>query len=367
MLRICHVNKCSVGIATQNEKLREEFFKGHVDQIVNFFTLLAEDIRSIMAELGFKTMEEMIGRSDILKVLKNDFSSKFDFSSILHREEGVNTHQQKFNPPFDDNAFEKDVLKEAYVVIKHPEYPIKIKREITNLNRSFGALISGEIAQYYGDKGLKTSTITINLEGIAGQALGAFLIHGVAIYLQGVANDYVGKGMHGGRIIITSKNEGEKFSAAGNTCLYGATGGKLYVSGSVGERFAVRNSGALAVVEGTGDNACEYMTGGIVVILGRTGINFGAGMTGGISFVYDKEHSFVEDVNRELVEAIRIDMDEGDEARHFLKRLLKNYLAETGSKKARELLDNFRTEVGNFWLVRPKNLTKLPLNLENGD
>jgi len=367
MLRICHVNKCSVGIATQNEKLREEFFKGHVNQIVNFFTLLAEDVRSIMAELGFKTMEEMIGRSDLLKVVNDDFAKKFDFSAVLHQEAGVNTHQQQFNPPFDDNAFEKDVLSEAMTAIKHPEHPMRISREISNTNRSFGALLSGEIAQYYGDEGLKTDTITINLKGISGQALGAFLIHGVSIYLDGVANDYVGKGIHGGKIIITSKNEGEAFSAGGNTCLYGATGGKLYVSGSVGERFAVRNSGALAIVEGTGDNACEYMTGGVVVILGKTGINFGAGMTGGISFVYDENHDFVENVNRELVEAVRIDTDEGDEARHYLKRLLKDYLNETGSKKAQELLDNFRVEVRNFWLVKPKNLTKLPLNLENGD
>ena len=367
MLRICHVNKCSVGIATQNEKLRSEFFKGHVDQVINYFTLLAEDVRSIMAELGFKTMEEMVGRVDLLKVKNDDFAQKFDFSAVLHQEEGVNTHQQKFNPPFDDNSFEKDVLKEAYSAIKHPEHPIRIIREITNVHRSFGALVSGEISEFYGDEGLKPDTIKINLSGVAGQALGAFLIPGVSIYLDGVANDYIAKGMHGGKIIITSKNEGEEFSAGGNTCLYGATGGKLYISGSVGERFGVRNSGALAIVEGSGDNACEYMTGGIVVILGRTGINFGAGMTGGISFVYDEDHTFIENVNHELVEAIRIDTDEGDEARHYLKRLLKDYVVETGSEKAKELLENFRVEVRNFWLIKPKNLTKLPLNLENGD
>ena len=367
MLRICHVNKCSVGIATQNEKLREEFFKGHVDQVINYFTYLAEDVRAIMAELGYKTMEEMIGRVDLLAVKDDSFAKKFDFSSVLHQEEGINTHQQPFNPPFDDNAFEKDVLKEAMSAIKHPEHPMRIQREIKNIHRSFGARISGEIAQYYGDEGLKQDTIKIGLSGVAGQALGAFLIPGVSIYLDGVANDYIGKGMHGGKIIITSQNEGEQFSAGGNTCLYGATGGKLYISGSVGERFAVRNSGAFAIVEGTGDNACEYMTGGVVVILGRTGINFGAGMTGGVSFVYDEDHNFIENVNGELVEAVRIDTDEGDEARHYLKRLLKDYLVETKSQKAQDLLENFRVEVRNFWLVKPKNLTKLPLNLENGD
>ncbi|MDK9693825.1 MAG: glutamate synthase large subunit [Sulfurimonas sp.] len=367
MLRICHVNKCSVGIATQNEMLRQEFFKGHVHQLVNYFTLLAEDVRSIMAELGFRTMEEMIGRSDILKVVDDAFAQKFDFSALLHQEKGVNTCQEPRNAPFDDNSFEKDVLKEAMNSIKHPKNRVRITREITNVNRSFGALISGEIAQYYGDKGLASDTIRINLTGISGQALGAFLVPGVSIYLKGVANDYIGKGMHGGKIIIKSSNEGEEFAAGGNTCLYGATGGKLYISGSVGERFGVRNSGSLAVVEGTGDNACEYMTGGVVVILGRTGINFGAGMTGGISFVYDADHTFIENVNRELVEPIRIDTDDGDEARHYLKRLLKDYFTETGSKKAKALLDNFRVEVRNFWLVKPKNLTKLPMNLEIGD
>lgn len=367
MLRICHLNKCSVGIATQNERLRKEHFTGNVEQIINYFTFLAEDVRSIMAELGFKTMEEMIGRSDVLKVVDDAFAQKFDFSAVLHQEEGVNTCQTPFNEPFDDNAFEVDILEEVRSAIKHPEHPVRIDKEITNLHRSFGARISGEIAQYYGDTGLKEDTIKINLTGIAGQALGAFLINGVSLHLDGVANDYIGKGMSGGKIIINSVHKGEEFSAGGNTCLYGATGGKLFISGSVGERFAVRNSGALAIVEGTGDNACEYMTGGIVAILGKTGGNFGAGMTGGIAFVYDEEHDFIENVNRELVEAIRIDTDDGDEARHYLKRLLKEYVTATNSPKARDILDAFRVEIRNFWLVQPKNLKKLPLNQEKGD
>lgn len=367
MLRICHVNKCSVGVATQNEKLRSEYFTGTVEQLINYFTYLAEDVRRIMAQLGYKTMEELVGRSDLLQVIDNEFAKKFDFSSVLHREEGANTCQSPSNEPFDLNEFEQDVLAEAMDAIKNPERPVKIVRDICNLNRSFGARISGEIAQYYGDAGLKENTIKINLKGIAGQALGAFLINGVSIRLEGVANDYIGKGMHGGKIVIRSQNQGEAFSAGGNTCLYGATGGKLFISGSVGERFAVRNSGAMAVVEGTGDNACEYMTGGVVVILGKTGINFGAGMTGGFAFVYDQDHSFVENVNRELIDALRIDTDDGDEARHYLKRLLKEYVAETESEMAQELLKNFRVEIRNFWLVRPKNLTKLPLNPDKGD
>ena len=367
MLRICHLNKCSVGIATQNETLREEFFKGKVDEVIKYFTLLAEDVRSIMAELGYATLDELIGRSDLLQITDNDFAKKFDFSSILHREEGINIHQTLHNKPFDDNQFEKDILKEVMVAIKQPNHPIKIKTKIQNINRSFGAMMSGEIAQYYGDCGLKDNTITIEMTGIAGQALGAFLINGISLYLNGVANDYIGKGMHGGKIIITSPQEGENFSAGGNTCLYGASGGKLFISGNVGERFAVRNSGALAIVEGTGDNACEYMTGGTIVILGKTGINFGAGMTGGIAFVYDKEHGFIENINSELIEAHRIDTDEGDEARHFLKRLLKEYVSHTSSKLAKSILENFRVDIRNFWLVHAKNLKTLPLRTDKGD
>ncbi|MEA2112126.1 MAG: glutamate synthase large subunit [Campylobacterota bacterium] len=367
MLRICHVNRCSVGIATQNKTLRSEHFLGNVQQVVNFFTFLAEDLRGIMAEMGYKTLEELIGQSQLLKVVNDDKAKKFDFSNVLHKESGVDTCQSDFNHPFDSNEFEIDVLKEAMAAIKHPESPIRIKRDICNLNRSFGARVSGEVAQYYGDAGLAPDTIDIRLKGIAGQALGAFLIHGVSLTLEGVANDYIGKGMHGGKIIITPAHQGEPYSAGGNTCLYGATGGKLYASGSVGERFAVRNSGALAIVEGTGDNACEYMTGGIVVILGKTGINFGAGMTGGIAFVYDENHDFIENVNGELIEAARIDTDDGDEARHYLKKLLKDYVAHTGSNKAQKILDSFRVEIRNFWLVRPKNLKKLPLNQEKGD
>jgi len=367
MLRICHLNRCSVGIATQNEKLRADHFKGKVEHVINYFTLLAEDIRAILAAMGYKSIEEIIGRSDLLAVIDDAFAKKFDFSEVLYHCEGTDTCQVEYNDPFDPNEFEKDVLAEAMKTIKNPEQRITIKREICNVNRSFGARLSGEIAQYYGDTGLPNDTIRIKLVGVAGQSLGAFLINGLSIYLEGVANDYVGKGMSGGKIIINSKNQGPEFSAAGNTCLYGATGGKLFVSGSVGERFGVRNSGALAIVEGTGDNACEYMTGGIVVILGKTGINFGAGMTGGIAFVYDENREFSENFNRELIGVERIDTDEGDEARHFLKRLLSEYSEEAGSEKAKYILGHFRNEIRNFWLVRPKDMIKLPLNLEKGD
>jgi len=367
MLRICHVNKCSVGIATQNEKLRKDHYKGDVQHVINYFTLLAEDIRSILAGMGYTTMQEIIGRSDLLSKIEGELADKFDLSEVMYHTEGVDTCQVTSNDPFDPNEFEKDVLKDVMNTIKHPEQKVTINRTITNINRSFGARVSGEIAQYYGDAGLAADTIRINLDGVAGQSLGAFLINGVSLYVNGAANDYIGKGMLGGKIIITSSKQGPEFAVGGNTCLYGATGGKLFASGVVGERFGVRNSGALAIVEGTGDNACEYMTGGIVVILGKTGINFGAGMTGGIAFVHDENHEFSENINRELIEVERIDTDEGDEARHYLKRLLLEYVAETGSERAKEILENFRVEIRNFWLVSPKEMTKLPLNLEKGD
>lgn len=368
LLRICHLNRCSVGIATQEERLRSDFYEGTVERVINYFTFMAEDIREILASLGYSSLEEIIGRTDLLKVIDDEFAAKFDFSSILLRlDEGDDTCQVAFNEPYDDNAYEKAILKEVKDAIIHPNKNIVLSKEIKNIHRSFGALISGEIANYYGDAGLADNAITLKLNGVAGQSFGAFMSKGMSLYLNGVANDYVGKGMNGGKIIITSAHGGAEFSVAGNTCLYGATDGKLYAAGAVGERFAVRNSGALAIVEGTGDHACEYMTGGTVVILGKTGVNFGAGMTGGYAFIYDEDHNFFEHMNNELVEAMRFDTDDGDEARHILKKLLIDYVNETGSKTAAAILENFRMEIRNFWLVRPKEMKKLPLNPEKGD
>lgn len=366
MLRVCHQNRCTVGIATQEARLREHFV-GTKERLKNYFTLLAEDVREILAKMGYSTIEEIVGRSDLLQVIDDEMAKKFDFSSILLRLEGGNICKKPSNEPFDKNEFETNILAEVYDTIKNDKNKIVLEKTICNTNRSFGAKISGEIAKYYGNKGLSDGAIKIHLEGVAGQSFGAFLIHGVSLYLTGAANDYVGKGMHGGKIVITPEIKRNKIACAGNTCLYGATGGKLFVAGEVGERFGVRNSGALAIVEGTGDHACEYMTGGVVVILGETGINFGAGMTGGIAFVYDKKHDFIDHVNQELIEIKRIDTDELDEARHYLKKLLKQHINETGSEKAKNILAYFRDEVRNFWIVLPKNMKKAPLNPEDGD
>ncbi len=365
ILRICHLNKCSVGIATQDERLRDHY-EGTIQRVINYFTLLAEDVREILASLGYNSLEEIIGKNELLEVIDDNFAKKFSFESLIHRLDGPNSCQVESNEPYDKNEFEKEILSQVMGAIKNPNEPVVIESEISNLNRSFGARISGEIAKYYGDKGLPDKTIDIRLKGTSGQSLGAFLINGVSIHVNGAGNDYIGKGMNGGRIVITSDKAREGYSLGGNTCLYGATGGKLYISGLVGERFAVRNSGAIAIVEGTGDHPCEYMTGGVVVILGKTGVNFGAGMTGGVAFVYDKAHDFVENINQELVEPRRIDTDETDIERYYLKKLLKDYYNETKSVVAKEIIDNFRVEIRNFWIVRPKDM-KGPLKIGAGE
>ncbi|MGE4295773.1 MAG: glutamate synthase large subunit [Campylobacterales bacterium] len=355
MLRVCHLNRCTVGVATQDPVLREHYV-GTVDRLMNYLTLLAEDVREQLAAMGYRSLNDIIGRRELLAVSGSAKAKQFDFSALLRRIDGPNICRGESNAPFDDNAYEKEILKAVYPSIKNPAEKTVEARQVANTNRSVGTLISGEIAQFYGDKGLPEGTITLKLKGVAGQSLGAFLSPGVNIEVKGVANDYVGKGMHGGKIVVVPAVQGEQFSAAGNTCLYGATGGKLYVAGTVGERFAVRNSGAVAVVEGTGDHACEYMTGGAAVILGDTGVNFGAGMTGGVAFVYDRHSKFIDRMNQEMIKAVRIDTYDEDEGKQYLKKLIKSFYNDTGSQKAKYLLDNFRQELIYFWMVSPKNM-----------
>ncbi len=366
ILRICHTNKCSVGVATQDKSLREHF-KGDVKKIVNYFEFVAQDIRTILAKLGYSSLEQIVGRTDLLSVIDDEFAKKFDFQNILRKIDGIDSCQFDTNEPFDKHVMEKKLLKTLLPTINNPKNKISLDIDINNTNRSFGALISGKIAELYGDKGLKNDTIRLNISGVAGQSFGVFLSRGIKLVLNGVANDYVGKGMSGGKIIIKSKLQGEQNSSAGNTCLYGATGGLLYVRAGVGERFAVRNSGAIAIVEGTGDNACEYMTGGIVVVLGETGINFGAGMTGGVAFVYDEFRSFMDNLNQELVEAVRIDTDESETQKIYLKKLLINYIKETDSTKAKDILANYRAMIRNFWMIKPKDMIELPLSPVEGE
>ncbi len=355
MLRVCHLNTCGVGVATQDEHLRKKF-TGNVQKVINYFTLMAGEVREILAELGYTSLEEIIGKNHLLDVIDDEFAKKFNFEEMLYKLDGVNTCQVPFNEPYDQNEYEKEIIEELMPTIKDPSTPMVLNKEISNLNRSFATRISGEIAAIHGNAGLPDGTITLNMKGIAGQSLGAFMSKGININIDGAGNDYIGKGMNGGQIVITSEKAGHGFALGGNTCLYGATGGTLYVNGQVGERFAVRNSGATTVVEGTGDHPCEYMTGGVAVILGKTGVNFGAGMTGGKAFVYDEEGNFYEKVNPELVEPLRIDTDEWDAEMFELKALLKDYVAKTGSKRAQYILDNVRSEVRKFWMVAPRGI-----------
>lgn len=355
MLRVCHLNTCGVGVATQDEHLRKRF-SGNVQKVINYFTLLAEDVREILAELGYTSLEDIVGQNHLLDVIDDEFAKKFNFEELLYKIDGVNTCQVTSNEPYDQNEFEKELIEELRATIEDPSTPIVLNKEITNLNRSFATRISGQIAAIHGNEGLPEGTITLNMTGTAGQSLGAFMSKGININVEGAGNDYIGKGMNGGQIVITAANAGSEFALGGNTCLYGATGGTVYVHGQVGERFAVRNSGATTVVEGTGDHPCEYMTGGVVAILGSTGVNFGAGMTGGKAFVYDIDGGFYEKVNPELVEPLRIDTDEWDTEMFELKRLLKDYVAKTGSKRATYILEHFRSEIRKFWMVAPRGI-----------
>ncbi|MEM6297627.1 MAG: glutamate synthase large subunit [Bacteroidota bacterium] len=365
ILRVCHLNKCSVGIATQDERLRT-YYVGTVKGIVNYLTSVAKEVRQILADLGYRSLDEVIGKTSLLAVVNDERAKTFDFNELLFEASGDNIRKVAYQEPFDKSTFEKGVVEEVREVLEGHVENITIHRKIRNINRSFGARLSGEIAARFGDKGLPKESISIKLSGYSGQSLGAFLSQGMLIELTGTANDYVGKGMSGGHIVIKSHDLESNFSLAGNTCLYGATGGKLFVTGKVGERFAVRNSGALAVVEGTGDHPCEYMTGGTVVILGETGYNFGAGMTGGVAFVYDKKRKFMDKINPELINIQRIDTDEGDEGRHYLKNILQSYLRRTGSSKAKFILDNFREELRHFQMVTSKDMNA-PLNPMEGD
>ena len=358
--RNCQNNTCPVGLTTQDEKYIAKY-AGSVENIINYLTCLAEDVREYLASMGYKSLDEIIGRNDLLKVKNIEKAEKFDFSDLLLQVDGDRKCIHKRNEPFDNNSYEKELLERVRNTIKNPSQKSVIKSEICNLNRSFGTLTSGEIAEYYGDKGLEADSIIFKLKGVAGQGLGTFLNNGIKIELDGVANDYIAKGMHGGKIVIVPPKQAENLSAGGNTCLYGATGGKLFIAGQVGERFAVRNSGAVAIVEGTGDHPCEYMTGGEVIILGKTGVNFGAGMTGGIAFVYDINHTLIDNINPELIDIKRIDTDENEKEKLYLKKRLVEYYNATHSNKAKFLLDNFRSEVRHFWMVTPKD-NKVPLD-----
>lgn len=362
-LRICHLNNCATGVATQDQRLRDGYYRGTVEMAMNFFRFVAEETREWMAKLGVASLEELVGRVDLLEVLPGvtDKQQRLDLSPIIHTDELLQSKPQTCKIPKND-PFDKGELAERMVADILPAIEAKQGGEFSyrvgNCDRSIGARLSGEIARLHGNRGMVGHPIKLKLEGVAGQSLGVWNAGGLDIYLRGDANDYVGKGMAGGKLVIAppegSRFASEKTSIMGNTCLYGATGGQIFAAGAAGERFAVRNSGARAVIEGAGDHCCEYMTGGVVVVLNTPGYNFGAGMTGGFAYVLDLERQFVDRYNMELIEIRRITTESTEAHRYHLRDMLDKFIAETGSEWGREVCENFEDYVSKFWLVKPK-------------
>ncbi|SEI78082.1 glutamate synthase (NADPH) large subunit [Azotobacter beijerinckii] len=362
-LRICHLNNCATGVATQNDKLRQEHFIGTVDMVVNFFTYVALETREWLARLGVRSLGELIGRTDLLEVLPGETAKQahLDLTPLLGSDH-VPADKPQFcevekNPPFDPGLLAEKMVELALPAIEAKSGG-EFALEICNCDRSIGARVSGEIAKAHGNQGMVAAPVTFRFKGTAGQSFGVWNAGGLNLYLEGDANDYVGKGMTGGKLVVTppkgSTFKSQESAILGNTCLYGATGGKLFAAGTAGERFGVRNSGAHTVVEGTGDHCCEYMTGGFVCVLGKTGYNFGSGMTGGFAYVLDLDNGFVDRVNHELVEMQRISGESMEAHRSHLQEVLAEYVAETGSQWGAHLLENLDDYLRMFWLVKPK-------------
>jgi len=385
MMRKCHLNTCPVGVATQDPALRKKF-TGQPEHVINFFFFVAQEVREYMAQMGFRSFNEMIGRSDMLDMRKSIShwkASELDFSRILHRPSaapGVAVYSCEQQDHGLDRALDHELIRLARPALES-RTPVHIDMPVKNINRTVGAMLSGEVARRYGHAGLAEDTIVIHARGTAGQSFGAWLAHGITLELKGDANDYVGKGLSGGRIAIypseDSRVVAEDNIVVGNTVLYGAIAGECYIRGIAGERFAVRNSGAVAVVEGVGDHGCEYMTGGTVVVLGVAGRNFAAGMSGGIAFVLDEAGDFTKRCNLSMVELAPVpDEDKAIDEREaqggelethgmvnvnhlehsdatIVRRLIQSHFHYTGSARARTILDSFDTYLPKFVKVMP--------------
>jgi len=362
-LRICHLNNCATGVATQNGVLRSEYFIGLPEMVVNFFRFMAEELRMQMAELGVRKLEELIGRVDLLELQPGESTrqSRLDLSPIIS-DNGLAKDAPQFCTDVRNNPFDKGELAEEMLAAALPAIEARtggnFEFEVRNYNRSIGARLAGEIARRHGNHGMLEAPLDILLRGTAGQSLGAWNVSGLNLDLIGDANDYVGKGMAGGRLIIRPQSDvdyvARETAIIGNTCLYGATGGRLFAAGIAGERFAVRNSGATAVIEGAGDHCCEYMTDGVVVVLGRTGVNFGAGMTGGFAYVLDIDRDFVDLYNHELIDIHRVSPESMEAYLHHLRSLIMRHVEATGSEWGKQILDDYRTFLPKFWVVKPK-------------
>lgn len=369
-LRICHLNNCPTGVATQKSELRDEHFIGEAEMLINFFRFVAQETREWLAALGVSSMEELVGRTDLLSVMSGTTNKQqhLNLAPLLFTHSKGDgkpqTCQVERNEPFDKGLLAEQMVIDMMDTIKSAKGG-DFSYRIGNCDRSIGARISGEIAALHGNNGMASAPINLHLTGTAGQSLGVWNAGGLNIKLEGDANDYVGKGMAGGEIVIYppkgSTFASQQTAIIGNTCLYGATSGHLYAAGTAGERFAVRNSGCFAVVEGTGDHCCEYMTGGVVTVLGKTGLNFGAGMTGGFAYVLDLEGDFFDRCNHELIDMHRISSEQTENHRINLMSIIKTHVAKTGSQWGQTILDDFEHYVRKFYLVKPKaaNITSL--------
>ena len=364
MARQCHLNTCPVGVATQREDLRARF-PGTPEHVVNFFSYVAQQVREILAGLGFRKLDEIVGRTDLLQQKLLDASSKVvsvNLSKVLAQADPTGTKPLKHTKARNDRPeapLDDTILQDAIDAIAG-KGEIVLHYKVRNTNRAIGAKLAGEIAFRYGDEGLPEGTIECHFSGSAGQSFGAFCIQGLRLVLTGEANDYVGKSMAGGEIVVRLSRSVTFASHAntiiGNTVMYGATGGALFAAGQAGERFCVRNSGGQAVVEGAGDHACEYMTGGTVVILGKTGRNFGAGMTGGVAFVLDEESDLEKLYNPELICLERLAHLEDV---RILQSLILRHQALTGSRRAQEILERWDRYLSLFWKIMPRS-SELP-------
>ena len=356
MMRKCNLNTCPLGVATQNPELRRHFM-GKYQYLVNYFTFLAEEVREYLSEMGYERLEDIVGHTELIirkPVEKGSKAALLDFSRLLFQEDSKCPLCHTTEQPHDlDDVLDHQIIRSAHLAIEERE-EVNLDYAIKNTDRAVGTMLSGLIASKYGEEGLPDATINVKFKGSAGQSFGAFLVKGVNFKLEGEANDYFAKGLSGGRIAILppvrSNFNAEDNTIAGNTGLYGATSGELYVNGKVGERFAVRNSGAIAVVEGAGDHCCEYMTGGRVVVLGETGRNFAAGMSGGVAYVWDKRHDFDYFCNMDMVE---INLVEESSYRKELHELIRQHYLYTGSKLARQMLDDWPRYVEDFIQVVP--------------
>lgn len=356
MMRKCHQNTCPVGVATQNEELRKRF-RGRSEYLVNFFTFLAQEVREYLAEIGVERLDDIIGRTDLIVRKPDDGIRKhqlISFDKLLARVDNEAAIRHVTDQQHGiDHVKDVEMLHAAAEAVENQK-EISLEYTIANTDRACGAMLSGVIAAKYGEKGLPEHTLNVKFKGSAGQSFGAFLVPGVNFKLEGEANDYLGKGLSGGRIAVLppvrSNFEAEKNTIAGNTLLYGATSGEVYINGRAGERFAVRNSGATAVVEGVGDHCCEYMTGGRVVVLGQTGRNFAAGMSGGVAYVWNRDGNFDYFCNMEMVE---LSLIEEASYRKELHELIRQHYLYTGSKLARTMLDDWPRYADQFIQVVP--------------